>query len=445
MRLTATMGAGFELRDCPAWAEAELRKALTVPNPKYVQLGRLGKFRRYVPQTLCLLEKQGATALAPRGMDLRALLGAVDVRVDTQLRPMSLELHAELREYQRTCVEAAAQHHQGYVVAPTGAGKSVIGCALLARAGQRALVVVHTAELLSQWTRTIEKFLGVVPGAIGGGKAKPGEQITVAMVQTLTRRPELIDGYGTVLLDEMHHAPATTWAAALASSRAHYRYGLSATPERRDGMHVLLPLYFGGLLATVQREAVLDVGGVVPAEVYPISTGCWPDADEWGPMVSGLADDEPRTLRIAELACRAADKMATLVLTDRVAHAEQIARLCSMRHQVVLAHGQLPAAERRAALDAIRAGAQLTVATTGILGEGVDVAGWQALILALPMSGKGSRLAQAVGRVVRPAPGKTIAHVVDLVDEHPLALGAWKGRKTRYRKQGIAIKEKAAC
>jgi len=128
-----------------------------------------------------------------------------------------------------------------------------------------------------------------------------------------------------------------------------------------------------------------------------------------------------------------------LVLTDRVEHAETLAALCSSTCNTVLLHGGLKAAERRKAMAHAKAGAEVTVATTGILGEGIDADAWRTLVMALPMSGRGSRLTQAIGRIMRPAEGKSAATVIDIVDEHPMALGAAKSRKAAYKRLGIEV------
>jgi superfamily II DNA or RNA helicase len=85
-------------------------------------------------------------------------------------------------------------------------------------------------------------------------------------------------------------------------------------------------------------------------------------------------------------------------------------------------------------MEKVRAGAQLTIATTHLLGEGVDVPGWNLLFLASPIAG-GPRTLQAAGRIARPAPGKDRAVLVDFLDEQvPMLRGAFWSRQRLYKK-----------
>jgi superfamily II DNA or RNA helicase len=119
------------------------------------------------------------------------------------------------------------------------------------------------------------------------------------------------------------------------------------------------------------------------------------------------------------------------LLVDRIEHADLLARRLSDLDPVLLT-GELSAARRARAMAKVREGARLTVATVHLMGEGVDVPGWDLLFLASPISG-GPRTLQAVGRVARPAPGKTRALVVDFVDSRTPALAAaWRARRRLY-------------
>jgi len=445
--IDATYSSRWEIRGLGTYLEAELRRELTFPNPLYVQLGKLGKFRRHVAPVVCYVEDVRGVLVVPRGFDLPAFAKAHEENLSvrgattTAIDPIGYACNFVPREYQYRCVDACEHSHQGYIVAPTGSGKTIIALGVIAQKKQRTLVLVHTKGLLTQWVAAIDEFLGVSAGVIGGGKNKPGKEITVAMIQTLghkRRRRDIIDDYGLVLLDECHHAPAKTYTSVLDRCTALYRYGLSATPERRDGQHYLIGTYFGEKLEEVTRKEVEKVGAVVPAEVHVVRTKSWPEAEEWGDMITGLVDDDERTELIAGRIKMEMLLGPVLVLTDRVEQAEKLHELCSDRGSVLL-HGGLRASELAIAMEAAKAGPPITVATTGIMGEGIDASAWCTLVLALPVSGKGSRLTQAIGRIVRPGEGKTMARVIDIVDEHPMCLGCFRGRKRRYKELGIEV------
>jgi len=236
--ITARFSSRWEIRGLHPYLSAELRRELTFPNPLYVQLGKLGKFRRHVPQVVCYAEEMLNGALhVPRGFDLKRFLathgeGFTFVNGVPHQRSASYpNANITPRPYQQRCIDAALESRQGYIVAPTGSGKTVMGLSVIAAKRQRALVLVHTKGLLDQWVEAIKKFLGVDAGIIGGGKDSRG-LVTVAMIQTLAskkRQNDSIDSFGLVLLDECHHAPASTYTSVLDRCSAWHRYGLSAT------------------------------------------------------------------------------------------------------------------------------------------------------------------------------------------------------------------------
>ena len=121
-----------------------------------------------------------------------------------------------------------------------------------------------------------------------------------------------------------------------------------------------------------------------------------------------------------------------LILTDRIVHANHLAeRLADFRPALLT--GELTKKQRETAMAEVRAGATLTIATIHLLGEGVDVPGWDLLFLVSPFS-KGPRVMQALGRIARVAPGKTSATLIDFVDSRvSMLLAAARGRMALYR------------
>jgi superfamily II DNA or RNA helicase len=151
-------------------------------------------------------------------------------------------------------------------------------------------------------------------------------------------------------------------------------------------------------------------------------------------MITALGQDEERNALIAaEVRARLTPQTRALILSDRVEHVHVLAALLARFHPVILT-GELTTTARAAAMAAVRAGAQLTIATSSLLGEGVDVPGWDQLFMATPMA-SGPRTPQAVGRVSRAAPGKGRATVVDFVDTGvPALVGAHEQRARLYRR-----------
>lgn len=175
-----------------------------------------------------------------------------DEQIERFALPFSPRLALEPRSYQREALRSwLANGGRGVVVLPTGAGKTVVAFMALEQVPVRTLVVVPTIDLLHQWRTALVAKAGVPAdqvGVIGGGERRAGP-ITVITYDSASMPRRKLDGYGLLIVDEVHHLPAPTYRAIAARVAAPWRLGLSATPERRDGGH-------------------LDLVGLVGAEVY---------------------------------------------------------------------------------------------------------------------------------------------------------------------------------
>ena len=279
---------------------------------------------------------------------------------------------------------------------------------------------------------------------IGGGQWTEGEAFTVGLVQTLSKRSESLD-YGLVIIDECHQIPAQQAYEVVNSQAAKYRYGLSATPQRRDNLEMLIYASIGPVIAEVEAHEVQ--GAVLPVTVKAIKYPCAVNPESWTDFINQLANDEGRSYLIAGYANKACQQIGTVVLTSTIAHAETLAIMVKEHYGIdaLLLHGQLPA-KIRAERMARASQAQLIIGTLSLLSEGIDWPHVGAIIFASPVSAvidkenpAATRLLQSIGRARRPFEGKSKAYVLDIIDQHAFGESAWYKRSQIYKRQGFEV------
>ncbi len=434
-----TVAERVEVSWLPPSVIETVRKGLTLKNPAYATRQRLGKWTGDIPETLTLIEQEAGQVFLPRGY-LSCLLELIRANgeeyeiVDARLRlpdvPMSFT--GELREYQTRAVDETKRCGSGVLVGPCGCGKTVMGCALLSHWKQPAAVIVHTKELLTQWRDSVRRFLSVEPGLVGAGDATLSGAVNVALVQSLTAKPELLDDLtrrtGLVLLDECHHAPAATFTDVLQAFPAVVRYGLSATPTRADGLTTFMTAVIGPYRAIVTHRELEAAGVRVVPDIRFIRTGArvWNVIEDWPGAMRALAENGARNRLICELARDAVNEGRTvLLLAGLVDHVEYLGGELGSVARVL--HGRMKQKAREGALQDVREGKASVLIGTQIADEGLDLPALDTLVLAAPSRSPG-RTEQRVGRTLRNIEGKRRPVVYDLVDEHPVLYGQARNR-----------------
>lgn len=376
-----------------------------------------------------------------------------DERFGGQL--LGVSFVGNLRLDQEAAIAGMLPHDAGVLCAPTAFGKTVTAAALIARRDVNTLVLVHRTELLKQWQERLQAFLDVgkgVIGTMGGGKAKPTGKIDIAVMQSLSRQGEvnpLVEDYGHVIVDECHHVGAVSFDAILKRAKAKYVLGLTATPIRRDGQQPIIFMQCG----PIRYSAAKPAGAPHDLEVVPRSRyeriDVSPDAGIQD-VFRHLASDPSRTAAIAaEVRVAVAQGRKVLVLTERTEHLDAIqAELNDLQPTPFVLHGRMSRKQRTAlvvSLDALPPNAPRVLLSTGkLVGEGFDHPPLDTLVLAMPVSWKGT-LQQYAGRLHREHAGKTGVRVIDFVDAgHPALLRMWDKRQIGYRAMGYRVQSPVA-
>lgn len=309
-----------------------------------------------------------------------------------------------LRPYQtRAIAELRAQYAAGRkapcLVMPTGSGKTPTAAEIIRSAlarGRRVLFLAGRIELLDQAVRKLADAgvtdVRVIQADRDTGNASP---VIVASVQTLAsaRWRGQLPPADIAVVDECHHVKARTWSEIA----QHYptRLGLTATPERGDGAG--LSDMFDAIVVGSTVQQLVDLKHLVPCRVYAPPTVL-----------------DPRSLALDPLDAyqRHCASTKTVVFATTVVHAAQIA--ANFRDHGVRAEHVSGSMSQRPDVIArfIRRDFDVLV-NVALLVEGFDDPAIESAIFAKRFTHVGGYL-QAIGRCLRPSPGKTKATVVDL-------------------------------
>ena len=436
----------------------EIKRLAAFQNPEFYKKQSLRLSTAMTPRVIACAEDLVQHVALPRGClgDLEELLRnhGVALNADDQRQEgesLGVDFVGELTAVQQESAEALLRHDIGVFVAPPGIGKTVLGTYLVAKRGRSTLVLVHRQPLLDQWVAQLSMFLGIEEkeiGQIGGGKRKPNGRLDVAMIQSLARQGrvnDLVETYGHVIVDECHHVPAVSFERVLSEVKARYVLGLTATPHRRDGHHPILEMQLGPVRFAVDPRSQaarrpFDHRLIVRETAFRLD-GSRADAGIQG-IYAALAEDEMRNRLILDDVLHALEEgRSPILLTERRDHLEYFAEQLRgfVRHLVVL-QGGMTAKERQeigARLAAVPDGEERLVLATGrYVGEGFDDRRLDTLVLAMPVSWKGT-LVQYTGRLHRLHPRKSEVRIFDYVDrEVPVLMRMFERRLRTYRAIG---------
>ena len=433
--LTLTVSSDCLLLGIDVEVEQELKKLLTIDNPKYLSAKRYGRWigKRLRP-TLQYYEPVPGGLRFPRGFSNQAILvcrehmGRSPEIIDQrrQLPEVDFIFSGSLRPYQREAVASGLKRSFGVIEAGTGSGKTIIALALVAARKQPVLVVVHSKELLYQWQERAAEFLGCPVGLVGDGHFVV-EPFTVAIVNSARRHVErLVPRFGHLIVDECHRVPATLFTDVVSHFDSHYLLGLSATAFRSDdGLTRLIYYFMGDSIHKVDQDELKTSGAILKPRLTRRETPfTFHYRGDYQALIRALTSHQGRNLQIIEDICAVVRDQAAgtaLVVSDRVGHCEVFSEQLAARGlRVELLTGQVSQERRSAIVSAVQNGElQVLVATLQLISEGFDCPGLSSLFLTTPITFEG-RLLQVIGRILRPAANKQ-ARVFDYVDhEVPL-------------------------
>jgi superfamily II DNA or RNA helicase len=453
--MQARLGAMLAIRRAgiPPGLYATLKHLATLHNPEFHKNENLRLSNHATPRFIrCYVEDLEHLYL-PRGLTDRAVsliedAGSRLVIVDERAEPADIEVtfKGALRDAQLPAVDAMAPHDLGVLEAPPGTGKTVMACALIAHHRTPTLVLVDRKPLLEQWRDRLRTHLDIEAGQIGAGKKRPTKAVDIAMIQTVTRSEqpgELLDGYGLIVVDECHHVPAPTVERALRQIQARRWLGLTATPQRSDGLKQIMLMQCGPIRHRLRQrtdnlarsmhvhrtDLVIDdaTDGLTRGEVLALCN-------------AAVVEDQTRVEQVCrDVASAMAAGRNCLVLSGRTEHVEALADgLRGHGLTPLVLHGGLKPKQRRDVHGRLAENNQvLLVATDRYIGEGFDCPRLDTLFLTFPVSAP-QRITQYVGRILREHPGKDAVEVHDYLDaDVPMFAAMYRRRLPGYKQLGF--------
>lgn len=327
----------------------------------------------------------------------------------TKVKDIHFIFNAALLKHQKAIMGSVHKKDFGVIVAPPGSGKTVIALKIIADKKQPALIIVHRKQLLEQWVERIESFLKIPKNEIGKiaqGKVKVGKQITIAMIQSFTKKIDDIETlkvFKTIIIDECHHIPAETYSKTISKLFPYYQYGLTATPYRKYSDGKLIFAHLGELIAEIKPQ---DIETFKKARIVIRNTDLNipfnSKIDPFETLSKVLVHDSNRNKHIfTDIVREVNNGRKIVVITERKEHITILYQFLKQTCEVITLSGDDLESDRNIKWKILKEGNYQVLITTGqFFGEGTDIKNATCLFLVYPFSFKG-KLIQYIGRVQR--------------------------------------------
>ena len=347
----------------------------------------------------------------------------IHLKFNGSLRPEQLPI---IQLYQEACSEKGG----GLISLKCGGGKTVLALYLIAMLQKKTIVVVHKDFLMTQWRDRIRQFL---PEARIGKIQQStidieDKDIVLAMVQSLSQKeyePGVFSSFGLAIFDECHHLGAEVFSKSMSKVASKYMLGLSATPDRKDGLRKVFEWYIGPMVYSSKSEINKDYIETRIYEYYdedPQYSKIDTIYTKNGPkpcmprMINNISYHVPRNLFINNIIKTEYENgRKILVLGDRREYLNTTEKWIkeNISPDIVGQYvGGLKPSELRDSQEK-----DIILGTFSMASEGMDIPKLNTIILASPKSD----VVQSVGRILREKADARKFHplIIDFKDIHP--------------------------
>lgn len=361
----------------------------------------------------------------------------LDIRPEP--KPVSIEFKGRLNKELQQDVAVKKYFEEtssgGVMCLDVGFGKTVTALAIAAKLGLRTMIMVHKEFLMNQWIERIQQFCpGSTIGRVQQDTFEIDRDFVIGMLQTLSQRqfePKAFGSVGLLIVDEAHHIGARVFSQAMFKLCPKWTLGLTATPDRKDGLGHILNWFLGPTFIEIHRESQKQVsfkpvwftGPFPPVTMNRMGKLSMPE------MVTDLTEIDERNELIIKLIRNLESTRQVLILSDRRSHCEYLSGVFGPK-EAGLYMGGMPRDE----LDRVARDCRLIFGTFSQAHEGLDIPKLDTVILTTPHSD----VRQAIGRILRETPGKIHAPlIIDIVDQWSVLIPMYYKRRSTYKAKGF--------
>jgi superfamily II DNA or RNA helicase len=393
-----------------------------------------------------LYKQSDDSFIVPRFWDPEVPNISDDVSIVPKTGPeeeINTEFKGELRENQVSIcndIRHILHENKGVILSlPCGFGKTIIAINLITKLKLKTLVIVNKSFLMNQWKENLEKFSTSKVGMIQQKVIDTqGKDVVIGMLQSLSSRsyPEsLFDQFDFVIVDEVHNIATQSFSKALFKIRARYTLGLSATPERKDGLSKVFK-WFLGTTVYVLKECKKHSVQIHCHKYRNLSKKedrlfqsklLWNGNLNISSMLTNISASESRNLFITRIIASILedDRRNVLVLSSRISQLENLRQKCTTCPTGMYI-GKMKKEELKLAEQA-----QLIFSTYEMVSEGFDLPKLNCIVFATPRS----NVQQSVGRILRRVDPNTKPIIVDICDmDLGVFIGQCNKRMNFYKK-----------
>lgn len=439
------------------------RRLATFANPEFYKKQKLRMSVYNVPMVIDCSKEDEKYLKLPRGTYdyLESLCNVNNIEIISKDErfvgnKIEVKFNGSLKEEQQIAINHMLKYDNGILCAPTGFGKTVIGCKLIAERKVNTLILVNKIQLLNQWKDRIKEFLDVKEvGEISSKKKNITNVIDVVSVKSLWNNGNVLDiakNYGMIIIDECHHTAAYTFEQAINTGNAKYVYGISATPERENGHTPIIKMQCGDIrykVDSLKFNKKLNIPMKVIAKKSHLNfTNQNIDNYELNEINDLIAKDIIRSENIIKDIKKEYDNGKNiLVLTERLELMNYIYdKLSKYTNNIFKYYGGIGKKIIKSYMELNNQinenkDNKIIVATGSYIGEGFDDSKLDVLFLTMPISGQ-TRVTQYAGRLHRQDSNKKEILIYDYIDDNfSKTRNMFLKRKKTYEKLGYEIVE----